>query len=184
MSKVFIVLGMHRSGTSLIARGLHSEIHMGTELIIANNDTQPRGYYESKALHTLNADILEAAGGDRKGLVTIPSEAAIMEQQGAFEDRIKAVLEQERDNNEVWGWKDPKTTLTIRVLEPYLSKPHFICMVRNGDEVVDSFRRRDVPRGRPFSPDLVRKVTDVYNSRMLVFMQEWLVKTNGLTESI
>jgi hypothetical protein len=173
-SKVFVVLGMHRSGTSLIAKALNNEIHMGDELIIARNPTQPKGYYESKLFHVLNGDLLEAAGGDRKGLVTIPAKEDILALGDTFGERIRDTIYQESRDRKIWGWKDPRTTLTIELFMPYLPKDvHIIPVFRRPSTVIDSIRRRDVPRGRNFSYEVSAAVTKIYNQRLLDFLSKF-----------
>ena len=64
MSKCFIVLGMHRSATSLVAKAMATQMPMGVELSTqVKSDDNPSGHYEDKRFRYLNADILHAAGG-------------------------------------------------------------------------------------------------------------------------
>jgi len=175
MSKVFIVLGMHRSATSLVAKALNEIIPMGQELIIAQNETQPKGYYESKAFHALNGDILEAAGGDRKGLVTIPSPAAVRACSLLFEDRIRSVVAQESRTHHIWGWKDPRTVLTIPIIHPHLPVDvHFVCIFRNVNQVVESLSARDRLYGIPERSLNHLAVAMEYNRRLLDYMSEYV----------
>ena len=56
-----IVLGMHRSGTSLAAEIAYQwGAHVDTSLLIEPNDGNPRGYWEHRALVKLNDDLLSA----------------------------------------------------------------------------------------------------------------------------
>ncbi len=171
MSKVIIVLGMHRSGTSLIAKALNNEISMGQEIIVGRNETQEEGYYESKMFHVLNGDILEMAGGDRKGLITIPPHRDIMAMATQFKDRIKDVIQFESRNYDVWGWKDPRTTLTLGLYLPYLENVHLVCMFRNPSDVLDSLIMREEIKENFYDIDDIKKVIDQYNHRLLTIIK-------------
>ena len=62
-NKTFIVLGMHRSATSLLARGLHmSDIVMG-ERLLGKSESNKYGHWEDVDFVELNESILHSAGG-------------------------------------------------------------------------------------------------------------------------
>jgi hypothetical protein len=65
-SETIVILGMHRSGTSTIARILASiGINMG-ERIMGANESNPFGHYENLDFVELNDEILINAGGSWK----------------------------------------------------------------------------------------------------------------------
>ena len=64
MGKCFVVLGMHRSATSLIAKGLFkTKVHIGSN-VLSPDGNNPHGYWEDTHWLNLNKEILELAGGD------------------------------------------------------------------------------------------------------------------------
>ena len=67
-----------------------------------------------------------------------------------------------------YGWKDPRTTLTIRLYLPYLENPHFISCFREPDEVAKSL----VAVGG-FTLESAKKLTKIYNQRLLKFLTEF-----------
>lgn len=167
MSKVktLVVLGMHRSATSLVAKALHDQynVSMGHTY----HGTTPHnvwGNHEDSHAIKLNTDILRAAGG---GPLSPPSEKAILEQAEPFADRIQEFIRM-HEQPPIWGWKDPRTTLTVRLFLPYLSDPHFICCFRTPSEVADSMMRRGDLKSRERVKALVRE----YNARLLRFLSE------------
>lgn len=156
VSKVFVVLGMHRSATSLVSKALMSEIYMG-------QNPRPK-VYESKRFRWLNQDILVRAGGDWD---RPPSEQAIMGQYEHFKSRIVDVIGEESRGKDLWGWKDPRTTLTIGLYLPHLENPHFIAIFRNPLEVAKSLERRksnSIPLRRGV------RLANEYNARLLKFL--------------
>src|SRR5215212_8323769 len=109
-----VITGMHRSGTSMVSRLLHdSGLDLGApdDLIPASPDN-PDGHWEHIAIVQLNDEILNSFGGgwdcpppadaDYRRLADVPR----------FRDRAEAVVAQFR-NREPWGWKDPRTSLTL-----------------------------------------------------------------------
>ena len=159
--KTMVVLGMHRSGTSLVAEGVGHivEMHPGC------------AEYENMAFVGLNERILRAAGG---GWNRPPSHEAILAQAGTFGHQIKTLIERESaravdtKNGKWWGWKDPRTTLTIDLYTPYLENPHYVACFRDPDDVVKNIMRVG-PRG-PYEPEYLRELIQTYNSRLLDFL--------------
>ena len=107
--KTIVQLGMHRSATSLVAKGLANEISMGKRMLMANK-SQPKGHYEDLRAMNINIRLLKAAGG---GWANPPSERRILAVAPQFaEDMEKFVAESSHEP--AWGFKDPRTTLTVR----------------------------------------------------------------------
>jgi len=62
MKKCIAVIGMHRSGTSMVTKALETlGVELGQQLLMAANDNQ-KGFYEDKSIVDLNDRILEYAG--------------------------------------------------------------------------------------------------------------------------
>lgn len=154
MSKVFIVLGMHRSATSLLSKALLNEIYMGS--------CPAPNVFESRSFRLLNQTILRRARGKWH---EPPSEQAILDTYEGIRDRIIETIEREKGNRELWGWKDPRTTLTIRLYLPHLENPHFIPIFRNPLEVAKSLRRRN-----NYSIEKGVRLANIYNTRLLDFL--------------
>jgi len=162
LSKVFIVLGMHRSATSLTAGGLAAMgIRMGTYILPpdAGND---KGHFENEEFMYLNELMLKMAGGSWDNP---PSEEKILEIGPMFKYEITHLIE--RSKSDLWGWKDPRTILTIKNYLPYLENPHFIVNFRNPMDVAESLRVRDK---MPIEDGL--KLAKIYNDRLMSFLSE------------
>jgi hypothetical protein len=164
MQKTIVVLGMHRSATSLVACGLHQEISMGDDLLPASG-SNPRGHFEDRHFVRLNDRILSAAGGrwDRP-----PSQHAILEVGERFSDQIQSTLDLASSGKEIWGFKDPRTTLTVPLYVPFLQNPHFVCCFRAPDQVARSLQRRN---GFPLEKGL--RLAAIYNRRLLAFLSDF-----------
>jgi len=165
-SKCIIVLGMHRSATSLIAKGLHdAHVNMGNELL-GPSSSNIEGHFEDVDFLRLNMDILNAAGGRWD---YPPPEKNIIQIGEIYSDRIKALINEKKKNKKLWGWKDPRTTLTIRCYMPFLKEEDviFVSCFRNPYTVATSLKKRD-----NMSIDKGVQLARIYNERLLRFLNE------------
>lgn len=137
--KTLVVLGMHRSATSLVARALAHYHPMGEQLL-GGSPSNPHGHFEDLDFLKLDIAILSAAGGAWN---EPPSEARILEQAGPFSARIGELVSARNRAHTIWGWKDPRTTLTVPLFRPHLRSPIYIACFRDPGEIADSLARRD-----------------------------------------
>ena len=154
---------MHRSATSLAAMGLHnSSVSMGT-YFLAKDSGNIHGYFEDMSFLNLNKSILLDAGGrwDKP-----PSRQKIIGLAPKYGPIIKELVAEKK--KPLWGWKDPRTTLTIELFIPYIENPHFIVCFRDTMEVAKSLQRRN---GFPINQGL--SLAKVYNRRLLEFLIKW-----------
>jgi hypothetical protein len=114
-ARVICVLGMHRSGTSCLAGSLEQQgLFLGDVNTAAPFNR--RGNRESFDIMHLQGDILEANGGawDRP--------PAVVEWHAEHFERARGLLA-EHAGRPLWGFKDPRTLLTLagwRALVPDL----------------------------------------------------------------
>lgn len=171
MSKCFIILGCHRSATSLAAKGLHDVgVHMGEDLL-GKSPSNPYGHYENRRFVDLNDTILQKAGGswDRP-----PAHEKILKAGNDLSSRISQAVSMESTGHQLWGFKDPRTTLTIECYWPQLENPHLIVCFRNPVQVAVSLQKRDgfnLAKGMGLATE--------YNKRLLDFLQRHYLKLSG-----
>lgn len=134
-----MVLGMHRSGTSMIASMLDAlGVHMGDNLMGAAS-SNPHGHYEDWDFVRLNSLILHDAGGNwRKP----PSEKRI--NKSRLKNKVTVLIRQKRKRL-LWGWKDPRTCLTIELYHQCLDNVRYIETRRDTSAIVASLENRDGP---------------------------------------
>ena len=140
------ITGMHRSGTSMITRGLHdSGLHLlgpGADQLLDAADDNPEGFWENKAIVACNDDLLEATGGAWDRPPALPPQAADDPRVSRIAEAATAALAGLREHDH-WGFKDPRLCLTAPYwldLEPDL---RFIVCVRHPLEVALSLKRRN-----------------------------------------
>lgn len=104
-NKQIVVLGMHRSGTSTVARILSEVgINMGERLLGASS-SNPMGHFEDADFFDLNNEIFSTLDADWMQ----PPEVREVELLGSkFSKRIKEILE---NRGRVWGGEGTKTLL-------------------------------------------------------------------------
>ena len=178
--KTFVVLGMHRSGTSLLAKALHTfdnnpKVSMGEIMLedtLAEEDIElaagsnSQGHFEDDEFMKLNDKILEAAGGI---WFSPPPRENILSVSAQFEDEIKALIN--KRSSPIWGWKDPRSCLTIDLFHPHITNPHYICMFRGLEDVANSLVKRDaetIGMHKEYAVALAKE----YNRRILQFISE------------
>lgn len=135
--KVVLVAGMHRSATSLVAKGLHDAgCSMGRDMIDASK-SNPQGHYECRRAVTLNDQILKASGGTWRR----PPASVLPE---TLKDQVSSYVK-DRSDRGLWGVKDPRICLTWPVWLPILREfdLHVIRVNRNPVEVARSLNKRD-----------------------------------------
>ncbi len=162
VEKTVVILGMHRSGTSLTAGILNMVgVHLGN--ILQGSDAfNKKGHFENQVIKQLNKEILREAGGSWDNP---PSAQEILAQKDKFAFKIKRILKLEQKR--VWGWKDPRTSLTIELFLPYLNNPCFIVCRRDIDEVALSLHKRN-----GFAIEKGRKLAKYYNAQIDYFLNK------------
>jgi hypothetical protein len=112
---VVCVTGMHRSGTSLVARVLNLiGVYLGPEdeLVAAGPDNE-LGFWENAAIVRLNDEILATFGGSALEPPLLPDE---WEKRPELEDlrhRAEQLIGRTLADGGPVGWKDPRTSLTL-----------------------------------------------------------------------
>lgn len=144
-----LVVGMHRSGTSAIARGLKAlSVYLGDNLLDGQPDN-PTGYWEDKSIVEINQRALEVLGlkWDDVSLITYEQ----FEHYRIRLLKIKAVhyLKSAFAPQPLWGFKDPRTLRLLPLWLPALRDCHaedaYVIAIRDPRSVAASlFRRQEI----------------------------------------
>jgi hypothetical protein len=108
------ITGMHRSGTSLVANLLRlCGLYLGEEqdLMPATTDNES-GYWENEKIRILNDQILRELGGTWDFPPVAADGWAESERFTSLRVKAETLLQEFRDH-EPWGWKDPRSCLTL-----------------------------------------------------------------------
>ena len=146
--RIVIVLGMHRSGTSAMTRGLKAlTVELGDNLLPPVPDNNERGFWEDRDIYKLNERLLAKAhsGWDRLSAI----ETGILARDEFASERREAALLLERKlaAAPLFGFKDPRTSVLLPfwkcVFEDLELDENYIIAVRNPFEVAESLGKRD-----------------------------------------
>jgi hypothetical protein len=105
---VVVVLGMHRSGTSAVTRGLSAfGVSLGSNLLPAN-DGNSKGYWEDADIVSLNEDLLSALNNSWHSLKPILLNEYDNDRVFELKKRACVLLEEKIKGEEIFGMKDPR----------------------------------------------------------------------------
>jgi len=163
---VLIITGMHRSGTSLTTSLLQSAgVHIGDRLMDRGNGNT-KGHFEDLDFVNLHRESLTQRGVNREGWTTQNNFAFTSEYFDQARSLIKA-----KNNQTIWGWKDPRTTLFLDTWQNLIPDAKFIFVYRSPWDVVDSlFRRGDLIFKQ--DPAIAIQTWISYNQTVLNFCQQ------------
>jgi GT2 family glycosyltransferase/glycosyltransferase involved in cell wall biosynthesis len=156
------IAGAHRSGTSMLTRLLHAcGLYLGekNELMPSQADN-PDGFWEHLGFVALNDELLNALGG----AWDLPPKADETFTRRELDPlRLKArLLIESFGSAHVWGWKDPRNSLTLQFWQDLLPALKTLIIVRNPLEVAYSMRERN---GTSYAFGL--RLWEIYNRRLI-----------------
>ncbi|WP_246844372.1 sulfotransferase, partial [Hydrocoleum sp. CS-953] len=172
--KVFIITGMHRSGTSLTASLFQSVgVNIG-EKLVGPEYGNIRGHFEDLEFVELHKGILRSQHIDDLGSNLEIKEIPVKKQYLKAAKRLIKNRQEDNDKkNKIWGWKDPRTTLFLNFWLELLPDAKFIFVYRSPWEVVDSIYRRGTDEKLLEQPELAVRMWLDYNQRILDFYQQF-----------
>lgn len=140
-----VVLGMHRSGTSAMARVLNlCGAFLPAKLKPAKLGVNPRGFWEPEAVLDLNVRAMRQLGGDWCHVnFTLPDAGEFVDE---FVADARALVASEYEGRDVIAIKDPRicvlAPLWHRALAAAGYRPVYVVPVRNPLEVAQSLHAR------------------------------------------
>jgi GT2 family glycosyltransferase/glycosyltransferase involved in cell wall biosynthesis len=144
--KPICIVGMHRSGTSMVAHLLHDTgVYLGPEdeLRRAGEDNLD-GFWENPAMVKANDAILAACGGAWDVPPKKVPRSWNKRGAGLSAVRLEAKLALNAYGDHApWGWKDPRTSLTGALWRELVPDLFAIVCLRNPLEVAISLARRN-----------------------------------------
>lgn len=147
MSRMVVVLGMHRSGTSLLSAALEClGVEYGDRLIAPRSDN-PKGFWEDEDIIALNDELYGVLGGFSSSLGFDEQLLLSMPQCAELQVRLAQLLEQRLQAHSVFGIKDPRMPRLMGVWAPILEAQSdavdYVIPLRNPLSVAASLKARD-----------------------------------------
>ena len=146
--RVFVVAGMHRAGTSVVARGLQAlGIDLGDRLMSADIRINARGFFEDVDVVELDDALLAGVDADWKNVALLddidwraPALAALRADGGRL-------LEARLARSAQFGFKDPRVPRLLPFWQGILAEmgvaDAYVIAVRHPLSVIDSLTARD-----------------------------------------
>ncbi|WP_396595204.1 sulfotransferase family protein [Brevundimonas sp. R86498] len=151
-----VVTGMHRSGTSAMARILSLAGGALPERVIQPGPDNPLGFWEPSEMVALSDEILAEVGSAWDDVFVHQAGPRAWDRPGSCIDRAEAMIMQNYADRDLPVIKDPRSSVLARLWHQALVNcgraPLYIIMVRHPLEVASSLNARD---GFPISQGML-----------------------------
>ncbi|HLP80012.1 MAG TPA: glycosyltransferase [Acidobacteriota bacterium] len=142
-----LIVGMHRSGTSLCAGILRLlGVDFGQNLMLASPNNE-KGYFEHNELYQINEDILKTLNTSWDDVKPLEHNWYTKRSIAPFKKKIESVLQKEFNATQLFGIKDPRISLLLPLYKDILTKMKvqvkIIAMYRKDLDVAKSLNARD-----------------------------------------
>jgi GT2 family glycosyltransferase/glycosyltransferase involved in cell wall biosynthesis len=147
-SRLIVVLGMHRSGTSVVTRALQvMNVDLGDKLMPAAADNNPTGFFEDSDIHHLNVEMLRALHIDWFSLAPVEEHEVETLRKKGFFLRAVELLKSKCARVPVFAFKDPRVVKFFLFWKAVFDHCHFdvsyVVTVRHPRSVAKSLSKRD-----------------------------------------
>jgi LPS sulfotransferase NodH len=145
-SRAIVVLGMHRSGTSLLTRGLQAlGVFLGDDFLATRPDN-PTGYWEDKRIVELNEKLLSLLGLNWESISLIDESCWQRDDVQALIGDAVAYLQSNFLSHPLWGFKDPRTVRLLPFWKEVFQRAgvddRYVLAIRHPLGVANSLARR------------------------------------------
>jgi Sulfotransferase family len=129
---IYVILGMHKSGTTLVSQILHqSGINMVDEAISADASYDQGNFYERQSTRQVNEAILKPKSLSLFDIEPLQTLEMSAEQRSQMQTLIRDCAQNYPD----WGFKDPRTCLTYPLWASALPEHKIIAIYRSPEEL-------------------------------------------------
>ena len=198
---IVVVLGMHRSGTSLLSNVLHI---LGVDMADTTDHVSPKnagGFWERPALVAIHDEILEAIGrpiARPSHVLPLPPAWWRSKEVQALKPKLIDYVRQElAKSGNPWGFKDPRTCRLLplwwEVFRELNLEPVYVTAIRTPAEASVSMSQKTSARKLSvanselmwlsYNYDIARYVT-TKSSTVIVDYEEWFEDPIGLAERL
>ena len=113
--KTICVLGMHRSGTSAIARAVNLlGVYLGPQdKLMPPQEDNPEGFWEHMDIFSFHERLLRVLARSWDHVLPMPEEWWKKPEIEPYRQELKDLIRREFEGQPVWMWKDPRTSLLL-----------------------------------------------------------------------
>ena len=151
--QVICILGMHRSGTSLITRLVNLlGVYLGPpEFLLEPKTDNPKGFWEYLPFVDINDQLLQQQGGNWYDLPDFSSGWECKPAFANLKSKAMDLIKRDFSSRSLWGWKDPRACITTPFWKQVIPRMRYILCFRNPIDVARSLESRQLlPPGRTF----------------------------------
>ncbi|MDR6628010.1 hypothetical protein, partial [Caulobacter segnis] len=145
--QALVVAGMHRSGTSAMARLLSLVGGALPERVMDPGPDNPLGYWEPWEMVALDDAILRSIGSRWDNVFAVTDNDRAFALRDQFLDKAKAFLNLNFGDQDLMVMKDPRSSILTRfwrqALDEIAVDPVYVIMVRHPFEVAESLKARN-----------------------------------------
>ncbi|MDB5007523.1 MAG: hypothetical protein JWP45_1916 [Mucilaginibacter sp.] len=157
-NNILLIVGMHRSGTSVISQWLQKcRLNIG-ENLLGSGIGNVEGHFEDLDFYRYHEDVLQENHLSTQGYVTRPVKKLSYYQ----EEKLKALTSFKNKMSEQWGLKEPRTCLFLTHYRKLIPDAHYLVVLRDFHSTVNSLIVRDF-----------KYVEDKYLNRKWLSRQIW-----------
>lgn len=141
---VICIIGMHRSGTSMVANLLRRHgLSLGPEgSLMGASESNPLGHFEHTGFLEINETLLKHVGGTWDNPPRLQpgweNDPGLGKLTAAAQSLIK-----EFAACTIWGWKEPRTTILLPFWQKCIPNLRYVICLRNPLDVALSLAKRD-----------------------------------------
>jgi GT2 family glycosyltransferase/glycosyltransferase involved in cell wall biosynthesis len=145
MSKIVCILGMHRSGSSLLTRILNIlGVYLGqSQALLDARPDNPTGFWELAEVNRINDELLSRFGGRWSDPPVFPHHWETSPILIDLKRQAHDLIANHFSGQELWGWKDPRCCLTLAFWRQVVAPTHYLLCVRNPADVASSLLARE-----------------------------------------
>jgi len=146
--RVIVVAGMHRAGTSVVARALGAlGVDLGDRLMAPDARMNPRGFFEDHDIVALDDGLLDALGADWKNVALLDGVDWSAHAFAPARTAAKTLINHRLSRSGRFAFKDPRVARLIpfwqRVFADVDATDAYVIAVRNPLSVIASLTARD-----------------------------------------
>ena len=146
-TSLFIVLGMHRSGTSAITRALKTVgVDLGDKLLPSANDNK-KGFWEDRDITKLNDELLLEIGSSWDSYMPIKKESFDFLLNSEYKSKASDLLFEKLNGKPMFGIKDPRISRLLPFWKGVFSEcncnTRYVFAMRNPVSVAYSLHHRN-----------------------------------------
>lgn len=145
--KIYVVLGIARSGTSVITRALNVlGVDLGNHLN-PSNKWNPKGFWEDKDIvYNINRKVFEKLNYEHGVFRDLYREDILKNETKDLKKLARDLLKSRMQETTQWGFKDPNTVRVLPFWQNIFSElqlsDHYIIALRNPLESAESYQNK------------------------------------------